>query len=139
MLAVVPPQTTCCPSFAKNRAIIRLLSFLQAGGPIAILRGSRFKIFKTQTVASSKGLPPYSLSVSSRIMEASTLAVKFASARGSTNSMSLLLLQLLFRTPFSLAYSTPSLIVMKISPSASSIEERYMVFSPMCMVDSGNS
>ena len=136
---VVPPQTMCLPSFAKNSAIMRWLSLIFSGGPMAILTVWRWRILTMHVVASSKGFPPYSLLVSSIRRFASTFDVSPDSLSGSMNFAIASLSQDELSTPLSLAYSMPSLSAMNISPSASSKLERYIVFSPIFIVESGNS
>ena len=84
--AVVPPQIMCLPSFEKNRLIILEQSSLLAGGPNRIFIGSLFRIFTTHEVASSPGLPPYSLSHSSVSIVARFFAVYSPGIIASINS-----------------------------------------------------
>ena len=58
---VDPPQTMCLPSLEKKSAIMRLSSSRLEGGPKSKFIGSLLRMRTTQAVASSPGLPPYSL------------------------------------------------------------------------------
>ena len=84
---VVPPQTICFPSLAKNSAIILFTSSRSRGGPNKIFIGARRRIRTTQTVVSSPGSPPYSRSHSSSSKVAKVFAVNPTSAKVSIKSM----------------------------------------------------